>query len=110
MESLPSRLRGIRGEGGTPGLRLTQIDRYKLPIRAARKAPTMEHQDFAAKPPRPALDAQPLERVMTLHELLGHHRVRGLSVGQCVDGSPLPAGVYAHAHQYPKDSNRGWVC
>ena len=47
---------------------------------------------------------------MTLHELLAHRRVRGLSVGQCVDGSPLPTGVYAHAHQYPKDSNRGWVC
>jgi len=89
---------------------LAQIDRYKLPIRAARKGPTMEHQDFAAIPPQADLDAQPLDSVMTLHELLAHRRVRGLSVGQCVDGSPLPTGVYAHAHQYPKDSNRGWVC
>ena len=47
---------------------------------------------------------------MTLPELLAHRSVRGLSVGQCVDGSPLPPSVYAHAHQYPKDSNRGWVC
>jgi hypothetical protein len=47
---------------------------------------------------------------VTLPELLAHRLVRGLSIGQCVDGSPLPADVYAHAHQYPKDSNRGWVC
>ena len=47
---------------------------------------------------------------MTLMELLAHRRVRGLSVGQCVDGSPLAPGVYAHAHQYFKDSNRGWIC
>lgn len=47
---------------------------------------------------------------MTLIQLLAHSRVRGLSVGQCVDGSPLAPGVYAHAHQYPKDSNRGWIC
>ncbi len=47
---------------------------------------------------------------MTLAQLLAHSRVRGLSVGQCVDGSPLGPGVYAHAHQYPKDSNRGWIC
>src|SRR5438876_657713 len=110
FESLPSRLPDLRWEAVTPRLRLAQIDRYKLPIRAARKGPTMEHQDFAATPPQADLDAQPLESVMTLHELLAHRRVRGLSVGQCVDGSPLPTGVYAHAHQYPKDSNRGWVC
>jgi hypothetical protein len=47
---------------------------------------------------------------MTLIELLAHSRVRGLCVGQCVDGSPLAPDVYAHAHQYPKDSNRGWIC
>jgi hypothetical protein len=47
---------------------------------------------------------------MTLMELLAHSRVRGLCVGQCVDGSPLAPDVYAHAHQYPKDSNRGWIC
>jgi hypothetical protein len=47
---------------------------------------------------------------MTPSELLAHCRVRGLSVGQCVDGSPLAPDVYAHAHQYPKDSNRGWAC
>jgi hypothetical protein len=47
---------------------------------------------------------------MTLPELLAHRRVRGVSVGQCVDGSALPPEVYAHAHQYPKDSNRGWIC
>ncbi len=47
---------------------------------------------------------------MTLMELLDHSRVRGLSVGHCVDGSPLASDVYAHAHQYPKDSNRGWIC
>jgi hypothetical protein len=47
---------------------------------------------------------------VTLLELLDHRRVRGVSVGQCVDGSPLPPDVYAHAHQYAKDSNRGWIC
>jgi hypothetical protein len=47
---------------------------------------------------------------MTLMELLAHRRVRGLSVGQCVDGSALGADVFAHAHQYPRDSNRGWIC
>ncbi len=47
---------------------------------------------------------------MTLVQLLAHGRVRGLSVGQCVDGSALASDVYAHAHQYPKDSNRGWIC
>lgn len=47
---------------------------------------------------------------MTLMQLLAHNRVRGLSVGQCVDGSRLPPDVYAHAHQYPRDSNRGWIC
>jgi hypothetical protein len=47
---------------------------------------------------------------MTLKELLAHRRVRGLSMGQCVDGSALAPDVYAHAHQYPKDSNRGWIC
>jgi hypothetical protein len=47
---------------------------------------------------------------MTLMGLLAHSRVRGLCVGQCVDGSPLPVDVYAHAHQYPKDANRGWIC
>lgn len=47
---------------------------------------------------------------MTLSEFLAHSCVRGLSVGQCVDGSALPADVYAHAHQYHKDLNRGWVC
>jgi hypothetical protein len=47
---------------------------------------------------------------MTLLELLSHSRVRGISVGQCVDGSALAPDVYAHAHQYPKDSNRGWIC
>jgi hypothetical protein len=47
---------------------------------------------------------------MTLAELLAHNRVRGVSVGQCVDGSPLAPDVYAHAHQYRKDSNRGWIC
>ena len=47
---------------------------------------------------------------MTLVELLAHRRVRGLSVGQCVDGSRLDPNVYAHAHQYPKDANHGWIC
>jgi hypothetical protein len=47
---------------------------------------------------------------MTLRDLLAHRRVRGLSMGQCVDGSALAPDVYAHAHQYPKDSNRGWIC
>lgn len=47
---------------------------------------------------------------MILMELLAHHRVRGVSVGQCVDGSHLASDVYAHAHQYPKDANRGWIC
>jgi hypothetical protein len=47
---------------------------------------------------------------MTLSELLANDRVRGVSVGQCVDGSPLASDVYAHAHQYPKDSNHGWIC
>jgi hypothetical protein len=47
---------------------------------------------------------------MTLTDLLAHSRVRGVSVGQCVDGSPLAPDVYAHAHQYPKDSHWGWIC
>jgi hypothetical protein len=47
---------------------------------------------------------------MTIRELLAHRRVRGLSMGQCVDGSALAPDVYAHAHQYPKDSNCGWIC
>jgi hypothetical protein len=47
---------------------------------------------------------------MTLKELLAHSRVRGLSMGQCVDGSTLATDVCAHAHQSPKDSNRGWIC
>jgi hypothetical protein len=63
----------------------------------------------AANPSKSFGSAAP-ELVMTLMQLLAHSRVRGLSVGQCVDGSPLARDVYAHAHQYPKDSNRGWIC
>jgi hypothetical protein len=47
---------------------------------------------------------------MTLKQLLAHKAVRGMCLGCCVDGSPLGPDVYAHAHQHPKDANRGWIC
>lgn len=46
---------------------------------------------------------------MTLKELLGHHKVKRICVGRCVDGSPWEDD-YTDAHAHLVGFYRGWIC
>jgi hypothetical protein len=105
----PNSLEAAAARPRTPG-RLTQIDPLQTAYQCRHSKDPPLDVNRATATNRESLGSPPLEPVMTLIELLAHSRVRGLCVGQCVDGSPLAADVYAHAHQYPRDSNRGWIC
>jgi len=47
---------------------------------------------------------------VTLKQLLGHPKVKGVAIGACVDGSRMRHR--AHAHDGPPRSTRyiGWIC
>jgi len=48
---------------------------------------------------------------MTLKEFLAHPKVKRISVGRCVDGTPWEdTETQAHAHADPQFLHYGWIC